>query len=329
MPQPNRKPPRRSVDPPTPPSDKRSITVVDPFTMQSRRRSLSSLLDGTTHATPEAEEAYLQEILAGATHLRPVVLDRSTPPGRAQAMMYEAVGLEDTAARVAMAREALQVSPDCADAWVLLAEETAGDAEVAVLMYEAGVAAGERALGGEAAFSDHRGDLWDNDLWDNLEARPYMRARQGLAMTLWEMVEFEEAMQHYRAMLDLNPNDNQGVRYLLVTSLLETGDDAEAGKLLGHYDEDESAAWGYSRALWRFRTEGDGRRANAALRKAISQNPFVPPYLLGQKPIPADLPAFMGFGDESEAQAYVVDGLSTWLQTDGAIDWLRGIVAKA
>lgn len=64
--------------------------VVDPFTMRSRRRSLSSLLDGTTHATPEAEEAYLKEILAGATHLRPVVLDRSTPLGRAQAMMYEA-----------------------------------------------------------------------------------------------------------------------------------------------------------------------------------------------------------------------------------------------
>lgn len=98
--------------------------------------------------------------------------------------------------------------------------------------------------------------------------------------------------------------------------------------MLGRYDEDESAAWGYSGALWSFRAEGDGRKANAALRKAISQNPFVPPYLLGQKPMPAELPAYMGFGDELEAKACVVVGPSGWLQTDGDVDWLRSIVAK-
>ena len=321
MPQPNRKPPRRSVDPPTTPttpSDERSITVVDPFTMQSRRRSLSSLLDGTTHATPEAEEAYLQEILAGATHLRPVVLDRSTPLGRAQAMMYEAVGLEDPAARVAMARKALKVSPDCADAWVLLAEETAGDDEVAVLMYEAGVAAGERALGGEAAFTDHTGDLWDN-----LDARPYMRARQGLAMTLWEMGEFEEAMQHYRAMLALNPTDHQRIRYLLVTALLNLGDDREAGSLLRRYGDEAATVWSWSWALWHFRKDGSHRRTNGSLRKALDINPWVPDYLLGIFSLPRVLPEPITPGSDEEAIVYIWSALAGWLRTPGAIEWLR------
>ena len=324
MPQPTRRSPKRSVEAPTPSSDDdRSIVVVDPFTMQSRRRSLSSLLDGTTHDTPEAEEAYLQEILAGATHLRPVVLDRSTPLGRAQAMMYEAAGLEDAAARVAMAREALKVSPDCADAWVLLAEETAGDDEVAVLMYEAGVEAGERALGGEAAFTDHTGDFWEN-----LNARPYMRSRQGLAMTLWEMGELEEAMQHYREMLDLNPTDDQRNRYLLVTALMEQGDDREVGSLLRRYGDDPSTIWAYSWALWHFRKDGAHRRTNGSLRKALDINPWVPDYLLGTFSLPRVLPEPITPGSDEEAIVYVWSALAGWLRTPGAIDWLRDRQAR-
>ena len=48
--------------------------------------------------------------------------------------------------QVRLARQALEISPDCADAYVLLAEhaETADEAQK---LYEQGVAAGERAAG--------------------------------------------------------------------------------------------------------------------------------------------------------------------------------------
>src|SRR3546814_18004768 len=49
---------------------------------------------------------------------------------------------------------------------------------------------------------------------------PYMRARAGLAITLWRLGDQQAAIDHYRAMLILNPNDNQGIRYLLATALL-------------------------------------------------------------------------------------------------------------
>ena len=138
-----------------------------------------------------------------------------TPLDRAQEVMYrafEATGSE----QVRLARKALEISPDCADAYVLLAEHAA-TAEEARKHYEQGVAAGERALG-KQAFEEYAGQFWGL-----LETRPYMRARQGLAQCLWEAGRREEAAEHYQEMLRLNPNDNQGVRYSLATLLLGPG----------------------------------------------------------------------------------------------------------
>src|SRR3546814_6951151 len=68
----------------------------------------------------------------------------------AQEMMYdawEASGAE----RVALARAALDISPLCADAYVLLAEEEAGSQKDELELYRQGGEAGERALGEEIA----------------------------------------------------------------------------------------------------------------------------------------------------------------------------------
>lgn len=98
----------------------------------------------------------------------------------------------DTRKRVKLAEKALEVSEDCAYAYVLLAEETAEDVEEAKDLYEAGTRAGERALG-EEAFAEDAGSFWGI-----LETRPYMRVREGLAHCLWEMGRREEAIEHYQ-----------------------------------------------------------------------------------------------------------------------------------
>jgi hypothetical protein len=94
----------------------------------------------------------------------------------AQEMMYDAWEASG-AARVALARAALDISPLCADAYVLLAEEDARSQPDALALYRQGVEAGERALGNE--FEELSGHFWGF-----LQTRPYMRARAGLAMTL-------------------------------------------------------------------------------------------------------------------------------------------------
>jgi hypothetical protein len=78
-----------------------------------------------------------------------------TPLDRAQDIMYDAFGERDPEVRVKLAKRALEISPDCADAYVLLAENARSRKE-ALEYYEKGVAAGERALG-PAAFEEHSG----------------------------------------------------------------------------------------------------------------------------------------------------------------------------
>ena len=60
------------------------------------------------------------------------------------------------------------------------------------------------------------------------------------------------AIEHLRAMLKLNPNDNQGIRYLLLGCLLRHDDAAAVKTLLAAYKDEWSACWLYTRALVAF-----------------------------------------------------------------------------
>jgi hypothetical protein len=242
---------------------------------------------------------------------------------KAQDVMYQAWDERNPGRRIILAHEALSISPDCTDAYVLLAEEEADTVGRALEYYRQGVEAGERSLG-EAYFEENAGYFWGL-----LETRPYMRARQGLANTLWALEREEEAITHYRDMLRLNPNDNQGIRYSLLNLLLRLNRDAEAQELLEEYEEDGMAEWLYTRALLAFRAGGASQAAERALREALEMNPHVPAYLIGRKRIPGRLPDYIGWGDESEAAAYASSYLSSWRRTPGAADWLRQFSASS
>ena len=136
-----------------------------------------------------------------------------TPLSRAQAVVYQAVEIQDSQKRLELAKQALAISPDCADAYVLLAEAASSRKE-ALELYRKAVEAGERALGPEV-FEEAVGDFWGL-----LETRPYMRAKLGLADTLWTSGRRVEAVEQLQDMLRLNPDDNQGVRYTLASWLL-------------------------------------------------------------------------------------------------------------
>ena len=238
-------------------------------------------------------------------------------PGRhAQELMYEAWEAPRKQDRIRLAEKALDLWPDCADAYTLLAAEKSRSVSEARMYFDQAVEAGERALG-PVAFEDDVGHFWGI-----LETRPYMRARAGLAECLWKLGGGDEAIEHYRDMLRLNPNDNQGIRDILLTRLLQRGQQEEARQLLEAYADDASANWLYSRALWRFREEGESEEASRALAEALDQNPHVPAYLLGKKRVPKRLPDHIGWGDESEAKVYAADAKLLWKGTKDARGWL-------
>lgn len=235
---------------------------------------------------------------------------------RAQEMMYDAWECEDPVERVRLALKALEVSPKCADAYVLLAEEASETVEEAIEFYRKGVDAGERAIG-KKNFGDYEGSFWGF-----IETRPYMRARAGLAQCLWTGGAREEAVAHYQEMLRLNPNDNQGIRYILAACLLDLGRDKEVASLVKQYRRDTSAAWLYTAALLAFRKGGDTEKARKALAEALEGNKHVPAYLVGKKKLPSELPDFIGRGDKDEAICYAADNMSAWKATPGALEWL-------
>lgn len=240
---------------------------------------------------------------------------RTAAGQRAQDLVYEAFEASGPK-RLELALEAIEIDRDCADAYVLLAERGAQTIQEKRDLYAQGLAAGERSLGAKTFQRDA------GYFWGVLETRPYMRARLGLAQCLWALGEREAAVEHYREMLRLNPNDNQGVRDLLITGLLKLGRDEDAGRLLERYEDDASATWAYSWALVVFRREGDSGEARRRLRAALECNPHAPAFLLARKRIPKRLPDLVGFGDESEAIVYAAGNVEVWKQTPGALDWL-------
>lgn len=234
---------------------------------------------------------------------------------RSQELMYEAFEAQG-ARRVALAHEALAISPDCADAYLLLAEDKASSLEEARELLEQGVAAGERALGREP-FEEDVGYFWGL-----IETRPYMRARAALAETLWALGRREEAVRHQRELLLLNPDDNQGIRYRQAEYLLALERYEELDELFSAYEDDAAAACAYTKALAAFRRQGDSSEARRLLAEAREQNPHVPGYLSGRKRLPARLPDYVGFGDATEAVDYAVGAKAQWESVPGALAWL-------
>lgn len=240
----------------------------------------------------------------------------------AQEKAFEAMEAPRAKERIALAKEALALSPLCSDAYLVLAREAA-NADEALDLYRRAVAAGAEALG-EAAFQNDVGSFWGL-----IQTRPYMRARHELALALWRSSHRDEAVAHYQEMLRLNPNDNQGIRYLLIDALLELGREEDADALLKRYENDGTAHWTWSAALLEFRRTGNSAAANKALARAVEANPHVAAYLLGAKPFPPTLPEYIGMGDESEAVAYAHDAAGAWQAASEAKAWLAGAPATA
>ena len=250
--------------------------------------------------------------------------DRETNPklAKAQQIMYEAWEERNPAKRIALARKALKISEDCADAYVLLAEEEADTIQRALEYFQEGIRAGERALG-EAYFEDNVGYFWGL-----LETRPYMRSLEGAASCLWQLGRKEKAIQIYRKMLHLNPGDNQGIRYVLTDLLWTLNRESDLGKLLEEYEDDGTAVWLFTRALLLFRQGGATEKAKRALQAALEQNRNVFEYLTGKKRVPNHLPDYIGIGEDTEAAAYAANHLNYWRKTPGAVEWLQEIFSS-
>jgi hypothetical protein len=78
--------------------------------------------------------------------------------------------------------------------------------EIAIRHYEVGVRIGELSV---------RPDFDGVLPWGHLGNRPFLRCMHGYGLCLWRHGRFEDAGRVFERLLRLNPNDNQGARFLI------------------------------------------------------------------------------------------------------------------
>ncbi|MBI5170364.1 MAG: tetratricopeptide repeat protein [Candidatus Eisenbacteria bacterium] len=275
-------------------------------------RDIAALMAEQHFESPEEAQAFIQKELIGkrVEHRAP-----STPAEIAQDLAYEAYEYEDRR-RIRLARRALEAWPDCADAYLILAED-AGEPERAFEFFTKAVEAGERAIG-KRHFEKYRGHFWGV-----LETRPYMRARLALADFLEAEGRLEEAVGHYHEMLELCPGDNLGVRHRILPLLLEAKQFSRAREVYTEFEDDIGAGTRWAHALLEFAEHGDSEAARAALAAAKRANPGVLKYLTGTSELPDLLPDSWVAGRDSEAQVVSDRLIDAFDGVAGAVEWLK------
>lgn len=117
--------------------------------------------------------------------------------------------------------------------------------------------------------------------WGFIENRPYLRGLANLALVLVEQKKWAEALAIHKQMLKLNPNDNQGIRYLIGPELLRVGDDGGAIRAFEKcLHEEVGCAFGL--ALAKLRTQRSSAEIGEALVTGFATNRYVTPMLLGE-----------------------------------------------
>jgi len=237
-----------------------------------------------------------------------------TPAEKAQDLMYDALAEPNKNKRIKMAKKALEISPDCPDAYYLLADysDNAKDAEA---FFEKGVKAGEKLLG-EDFIKNNVGNFWKI-----VKTRPYMRALFGYANALAFQGKKEEAIKVYQRLLELNPSDNQGVRYPLLTEFIRAKMKDKVEELFNEYKEEGSSDWLYNKALWSYIVNGDTKDSKKILEEALYSNPYLIAYIVEIEKLPSRIKN-TNDTKEMEAILYIYHTYDIWNNTKGAWEWL-------
>lgn len=233
-------------------------------------------------------------------------------------LFFEVWKLPTKAKRTAMAKKILKMSPYVLDARLLLIEEDMKDISKKIKACEKAVSLGKKFVGKKALKEFH------GEMWGYIDARPMMRAMEQLAELYRENGQDEDSLTLYKDILDMNKNDNQGMRYEVLPFLMENSKWEEARILYSTYEDEYLAMWHYMGALIDY-VQGDEDAALKKIKKGHSQNKHYLPWMLGLKSLPknSSLPDFYSPGDGREARAFVRDVYDAWNSANGAMVWFR------
>jgi len=165
-------------------------------------------------------------------------------------------------------------------------------------------------------------DIPKGEFWLILESRPYMRALHGLGLTAWKQGRIEDAIGVFKRMLELNPNDNQGVRYLIGPLYHQLGDLEEAAKWYERNGDDPYNLYNYGFALIQLNKL---EKAARILIFAIFSNPYIAPMLLDDKLPKRDWWHSISWAEPEYAEEYMIEYSSWWEREELPLYFLRTV----
>jgi tetratricopeptide (TPR) repeat protein len=295
---------------------------VTPVTMEVTMRQLAQMLE----AGDSSEMITKGDLHALITSLGgPSASDRlsdaeADAKDEAQQIAFDAMEAKSETEARKLAKRALRLDTDCVDALVVMTELDAHIQRERIEGLQKAVVAGERSLG-EKFIHENKGHFWLL-----IETRPYMRAMAQLAEALSGEGISLDAIKIYEKMLELNPNDNQGVRDPLLGLYIAIGDLKGAGRLLKKYKKEATAYFEWARVLERF-LAGDRDGASKVLKVARKANRHVEFYLTQKRPLPKELPETYSPGSEEEAVLVLSYLSGALVAQQEACFWLLDLLA--
>jgi tetratricopeptide (TPR) repeat protein len=216
------------------------------------------------------------------------------------------------------AQRALELDPNCADAYtVLWLMEWEDSPQALQLVLQANMAS-------LAILGDRPPDFGPGeDLWTDFLYRPIVRAYAALSLTLWAHERREQAIETAREVLMINPGDNLGMRWHLQNWYLTLGRVRPARQLLRQFAGEPWAAAAYALALAEFAHEGPSTKARKALARAQEINPLTF-RLLASSVEAIDPPGVWDYycaGSWEEAMQWHAVVRPAWEAIPGALEW--------
>lgn len=253
---------------------------------------------------------------------------RKIPPSdisESQECYYDAMEARTEVEAYRHLSRALELDSCNTDAWLVMLSyhpPKSADEEIGTLRK---IVAGAEQRLGKKAFKEYAGHFWGFH-----ETRPYMRARAALADALHRAGRVESSAAEVVAMLELNPGDNQGLRYRLLACHLALAKLDDARVLFARYPHefDFNTVFAWGKVLERF-LSGKPEEALQALAAAQKQNPFSKAYVFGHSKVPKNQPDSYAPGSKEEAACFAEDLQSAWNAHPAAKKWLATVTPKS